>query len=114
MSQIFEDLMQGLGEVEQYIKGERRGFKTHVPSSVDVKALRAKLGMSQGEFAGTFGFSVDAVRHWEARRRTPEASARAFLKVIAANPQIVIAALAAAPEAVLDVQPGSSEEQART
>ena len=40
-----------------------------------------------------FGFSIDAVKHWECGRRTPEASARAFLTVIAKNPEAVMAAL---------------------
>jgi hypothetical protein len=44
-------------------------------------------------FSDTFGFSLDAVKHWEGGRRTPESSARAFLTVIAKNPGAVIEAL---------------------
>ena len=49
--------------------------------------------MTQATFSDTFGFSLDAVKHLEGGRRTPEASARAFLTVIAKNPKAVIAAL---------------------
>ena len=42
--------------------------------------------MTQARFSDTFGFSLDAVKHWEGGRRTPESSARAFLTVIARNP----------------------------
>jgi hypothetical protein len=49
--------------------------------------------MTQARFSDTFGFSLDAVKHWEGGRRTPESSARAFLTVIAKNPNAVIAAL---------------------
>ncbi len=101
MSQLFEEMMQGLGEAQAFLEGERKGFIAHVPESVDVKGLRSRLRMSQSEFSSAFGFSVDAVRHWEAHRRTPEASARAFLKVIEFNPQMVVTALAGEDRAML-------------
>ncbi len=49
--------------------------------------------MTQARFSDAFGFSLDAVKHWEGGRRTPEASARAFLTVIAKNPAVVMNAL---------------------
>ena len=67
-----------------------------VPNVVDVKAIRAKTGMSQEAFALHFGFSHGAVRDWEQHRRRPEAAARTLLFVIDYNPGIVAEALAAA------------------
>ncbi len=90
---MFDDLMTGLDEVEAYLAGERAGYNIHVPSEIDVKGIRKKLKMTQARFSDTFGFSLDAVKHWEGGRRTPEASARAFLTVIARNPIAVITAL---------------------
>jgi putative transcriptional regulator len=49
--------------------------------------------MTQARFSNDFGFSLDAVKHWEGGRKTPEASAHAFLTVIARNPQAVIVTL---------------------
>jgi putative transcriptional regulator len=92
---VFRDLMDGLDEMEAHLDGKRTGAKVHLPENLDVKGIRSKLHMTQVGFANTFGFSVDAVRHWEAGRRTPEASARAFLTVIAHDPKMVIEALAA-------------------
>lgn len=94
MSQLFEEMAQGLAEARAYMEGERKGYKTTVPESVDVKSIRKGLRLSQSRFAETFGLSVDAVRHWESGRRTPEAPARALLTVIAYSPQIVVDALA--------------------
>jgi putative transcriptional regulator len=54
--------------------------------------------MTQARFSDTFGFSLDAVKHWEGGRRTPESSARAFLTVIAKNPAAVVAALHSIPQ----------------
>jgi putative transcriptional regulator len=58
-----------------------------------VKNIREGLDMTQAGFSNTFGFSLDAVKHWKGGRRTPEAAARAFLTVIARNPQAAISVL---------------------
>jgi putative transcriptional regulator len=86
-------MMDGLGDVEAYLSGERKGFKAHVPDEVNVKAIRNKLGMTQARFSTVFGFSLDAIKHWEGGRRTPEAPARTLLTVIARNPKAVLTAL---------------------
>jgi putative transcriptional regulator len=90
---MFEDLMTGLDEVDAFLAGEKVGYKVSVPTDVDVKNIRKRLNMTQARFSDTFGFSLDAVKHWEGGRRTPESSARAFLTVIAKNPSAVISAL---------------------
>src|SRR5271167_3660818 len=93
MATVFEDMMTGLDEVESFLAGKKAGYKVSVPAEVDVKVIRKKLNMTQARFSGTFGFSLDAVKHWEGGRRTPESSARAFLTVIDRAPQAVISAL---------------------
>ena len=70
-------------------------LRVHVPDEIDVRAIRKKLGMSQRQFAASFGFGLDAVQNWEQGRRRPEGAARAFLKVIEREPDAVRRALAA-------------------
>jgi putative transcriptional regulator len=93
MAAIFNDLMRGLDEVDAFLAGKTAGYKVNLPAEVDVKSIRKRLKMTQARFSSTFGFSLDAVKHWEGGRRTPESSARAFLTVIARNPAAVVAAL---------------------
>jgi putative transcriptional regulator len=93
MKTAFEELMTELDEVKAFLAGERKGFKVHVPDEVDVKSIRHKLNMTQSRFSETFGFSLDAIKHWEGGRRTPEAPARTLLTVIDKNPAAVITAL---------------------
>ncbi len=76
------------------MEGERKSFKVTLPDTVDVRGIRKRLHFSQHRFADAFGLSVDAVRHWESGRRSPEAAARALLMVIAHDPQLVMHALA--------------------
>jgi putative transcriptional regulator len=93
MNDFFNDLMKGLDEVDAFLAGQTEGLKVTLPAEVDVKGIGKRLKMTQACSSSTFGFSLDAVKHWEGRRRTPETSARAFLTVIARNPSAVIAAL---------------------
>jgi putative transcriptional regulator len=93
MKTQFEQMMNGLSDVEAFLAGEQEGFKAHVPEEVDVKAIRNRLGMTQARFSNTFGFSLDAIKHWEGGRRIPEAPARTLLTVIDKNPAAVLTAL---------------------
>jgi DNA-binding transcriptional regulator YiaG len=89
----FEQMMDGLNDVEAFLAGEQEGFKAHVPQEVDVKAIRNRLGMTQARFSGTFGFSLDAIKHWEGGLRTPEAPACTLLTVIDRNLAAVLTTL---------------------
>lgn len=51
-----------------------------------VKLLRWKLGLSQTEFADRFEIPIGTLRDWEQHRCEPDQAARAYLKVIAADP----------------------------
>src|ERR1700691_2251608 len=93
MKTQFEQMMDGLNDVEAFLAGEQEGFKAYVPQEVDVKAIRNRLGMTQAKFSNTFGFSLDAIKHWEGGRRTPEAPARTLLTVIDKNHAAVLTAL---------------------
>jgi len=93
MKTQFEQMMDGLNDVEAFLAGKQEGFRAHVPRQVDVKAIRNRLGMTQARFSDTFGFSLDTIKHWEGGRRTPEAPARTLLTVIDRNPAAVLIAL---------------------
>ena len=60
----------------------------------NVRALRRKLNLTQEQFARTFHLSLGAVRDWEQGRNQPDHAARALLKVIEFNPEVVQQALA--------------------
>ena len=54
---------------------------------VDVRALRARLGMSQEVFAGRYGLDIATVRNWEQGRTTPEGPAATLLQLIDSDPE---------------------------
>jgi len=94
MSAAFESIKQGLHEAIAHGKGDVQGTRIHRPREVDVKSVRAKVHMTQEQFAGTFGFSTATLRHWERGDRSPRGPALVLLNVIAHNPSAVIEALA--------------------
>ena len=63
------------------------------PSPAQVRALRAKMGLSQARFARRFGFTLDTVQQYEQGRRRPSGPASTLLRVIEADPEAVMRAL---------------------
>jgi putative transcriptional regulator len=90
-----DKIMAGLDSTRAYVEGtaDKRLYRIHVPEKVDVKKIRARLGLSQESFAATYGFAVSAVRDWEQGRRRPERSARVLLKIVEKEPEAVTRAL---------------------
>jgi putative transcriptional regulator len=57
------------------------------------KTLRRALGLTQEEFAARYQIPLDTLRDWEQGRAAPDQPARAYLKVIARDPEAVRRAL---------------------
>lgn len=93
MSDAFESIKKGLTEAVDFSKGKKTKAVVHEFSPVDVKKIRAKIGMSQNEFASSFGISVSTLRHWERGDRSPQGPALVLLNVVAKEPQAVLKAL---------------------
>jgi len=72
-------------------------YTVHIPATVDVKAIRSSLGLSQALFSARFGLSLHTLRNWEQGKRTPDPAARAYLKVIEKAPDVVKEALSGHP-----------------
>ncbi len=69
---------------------------------IDVAKLRQRLLMSQRGFARRYGVPLATLRNWERGSRVPDAAARAYLTVIARDPERVAAVFAGVtPEALL-------------
>lgn len=58
-----------------------------------VKTIRRALGLTQEEFAAQYHVPLGTLRDWEQGRTEPDQSARAYLTVIARDPEAVRRAL---------------------
>ena len=94
-SGLGEKLLRSTQQARDWVQGKPvRVRVTYVPTpQVDVRKLRARMGLSQTQFAAKFGFSLDSIQNWEQGHRQPEGPARTLLVVIAKNPKAVEAAL---------------------
>jgi len=84
-----------LSKIKRFVNPDRyKKAVIHEFSPVDVKKIRANVGMSQSEFASAFGISVSTLRHWERGDRAPQGPALVLLNVVAKEPGLVLRALA--------------------
>ena len=101
LSRVGKDVVTGLKEAISHARGEIAlpAREYEVPGPVDVRAIRARSGLSQSEFAQEFGFSVRTLQEWESGGARPPGAVRAYLTVIDRNPNAVRAALQEKPAA---------------
>lgn len=93
MASAYKSIKKGLDEALAHAKDKPSQAIVHEFTPVDVKNIRASIGMSQSEFASAFGISVSTLRHWERGDRTPHGPARVLLNVVAKEPDAVLKAL---------------------
>ena len=90
---VFDQIAEGMQEALAVARGEAEPYKLHVPAEIDVKAIRSKTGLSQKDFAQTFGFGFDQLKQWEQGRSRPVQAMRAYLLLINSKPIDMVKAL---------------------
>lgn len=98
MSEAFSSIKQGLAEAIEFAQGKPSEAIVHEFTPIDIKMVRAKVGMTQAEFAAAFGISLGTLRHWERGDRKPHGPALVLLNVVAKEPEAVLRALNSLPE----------------
>jgi putative transcriptional regulator len=89
----YENLLASIREAGEIKAGRRRLGSAWVVNPVEIKKVRARLQVSQREFALLIGVSARTLQNWEQGRRQPEGPAKALLRVTVRNPEAVLAAL---------------------
>jgi putative transcriptional regulator len=87
------DLIEGMKVVLAHQRGTI-DLEQVWPKPIDVKSIRKRVKMSQAEFSRIYGISKRALQEWEQGGRQPDSAARAYLTVIAKEPEVVRRALA--------------------
>jgi len=89
----FEKLVTSVRQAGRIHRGEMRPSRVTTLEAADVRKIRDGLGVTQEDFALMIGVSVATLRNWEQGRRVRDGPAQALLRVAAANPKAVVAAL---------------------
>jgi putative transcriptional regulator len=90
---LFEDLKQSLHEAAAIRRGKLSPGRTREISAPDAKTIRAKVGLSQSDFAQLIGVKVATLRNWEQHRRHPTGAAAALLMIVEREPDAALRAL---------------------
>lgn len=104
MTKFGDDLIASMSEALAHARGENvAGMVVHDVDvkTIDPKAIRLRLRLTQERMAEVMGTSVSGYRKWEQAQRTPSGAARTLLQVMAKEPDAVLRALSdeASPEA---------------
>lgn len=89
----FQKLVESVKQMGSIMQGKSIPHRRTVLTTVDVKALRERLGLTQNQFSGMIGVSIKTLQNWEQGRREPEGPAKALLRVVEMEPQAVMNAL---------------------
>ena len=96
MSSLGKDLISAMEEAAAHAQGRGKVARVHSIAVPDVRAIREGLGLSQQAFANAYRIPLATLKGWEQGRRQPDATASAYLSVIAHLPTQARDALQAA------------------
>jgi putative transcriptional regulator len=84
----FEELLGSVRDMGKHMRGDAvEGVIVKEFSELNVTAIREKTGLSATSFAHLIGVRPSTLQNWEKQRVRPTGTARALLKIVAANPQ---------------------------
>ncbi len=89
-NKAFDKIAAGLNEAIAIARGDAKPARLHVPTEIEVRAVRAKTGLSQADFAHRFGFTADQIKAWEQNRSRPLGGVRAYLMMIDIDHEAVV------------------------
>ena len=86
-------LIDAIMEADEILRGVRKPSREFRVDATSIKALRARLELSQAKFAALLDIDLGTLRNWEQGRREPTGPAQALLRAIRNDPEAVLSAL---------------------
>jgi putative transcriptional regulator len=84
LEQFQNDLLQSVRQMKA-----GKAARTTVVALTPAAEARAKVGISQAEFATLLGVSVRTLQDWEQGRREPSGAAKTLLRIAARSPEAI-------------------------
>lgn len=91
--ELFNELLASVQQADDIQQQKLAAGRVTVVANPEVKAIRAKTGLTQQRFANLVGVSQRTLENWEQGRRQPTGPARALLKILDADPIHALKAL---------------------
>ncbi|OGT53478.1 MAG: transcriptional regulator [Gammaproteobacteria bacterium RIFCSPHIGHO2_12_FULL_42_13] len=89
----FERLLDSVREAGKIKRNEQRPSRTFRFTSLDIKKIREKTGLSQHQFSKLIHVSIKTLQNWEQGRRKPQGPALALLTILKNDPKHALIAL---------------------
>jgi putative transcriptional regulator len=88
----FDDLLRSIDEMKAHQRGERDlpAEHIHFVEEPDPRKIRARMGLSQDDFAHLLGISVRTLQNWEQGRRAPTGPAMKLLRIAERHPEVLL------------------------
>lgn len=91
--QDFDKLAASIKEAGEIKAGRAKPSRLYEIKPPEIRRVREKLHVSQGEFAMLIGVSLRTLQNWEQGRRRPAGPAKTLLRVAVQNPAAILEAL---------------------
>ncbi len=85
---MFNDMLASVSEAKEILQHKKQPLRSFIIDEPDAKLIRARLKMTQVEFASLLNISVNTLRNWEQSRRKPEGPARVLLAIASVHPEV--------------------------
>ena len=89
-AQNFERLLASAKEAKEIMDGQKEPSRQFFIEEPNPKEIRAKMSLTQDQFAALMNISVYTLRNWEQGRRYPEGPARVLLNVANNHPEVLL------------------------
>jgi putative transcriptional regulator len=87
MKKAFDKIAAGIEDAIAFAGGDEA--RARIVEPVDIKAVRNRLGKTQGQFSNEFKLPIGTLRDWEQHRREPDTGSKLYLSMIEADPEAV-------------------------
>jgi len=85
----FDELITSVNEMNLIKAGKTMPSRSFKYEDHEIRDIRDRYGLTQGQFAGMIGISLGTLRNWEQGRRKPEGPAKVLLRIIDKYPKAI-------------------------
>lgn len=88
-NEFYNDLSLSLSQALSIAKGETAPSRTFSYEMPDIKAIRAKTGLTQAQFANKLNISSRTLQNWEQGTRHPTGAAITLMRLLEKQPDLI-------------------------